>query len=193
MDVSVKPPLSVIDPYSERLVAELHRLGVRHLARLAEIEPPSPPMPPAELIAGLALSGDARLQAALILLFLRQPAYSHYLPDAFLKLPQALATEVKLFYQAAVYLQVDLAVKLQAYLPLWLELPDLFSEELDLPTVGSLSSAEALVVLGQRHAQLTGLDCNWAESYRQNIPRFLKHLHNDSHRYRARTTPALSG
>ena len=193
MDLSVKPSLSVIDPYSERLVAELHRLGVRHLARLVSIEPPAPPMPPAELISGLALSGNARLQAALILLFLRQPAYSYYLTDAFLKISQELATEVKLYYQAAANLQLELAETIQVTVPLWQELPDSFSKELELPTVGSLNCTDALITLGHRHAQLTGLDCNWVESYRQNIPRFLKHLQNDSQGYRARITPALSG
>lgn len=185
-------PTPVIDLYSERLVAELHRLGVRHLARMAEIESALPALLPAELISGLALSNDARLQAALILLFLRQPAYHQFVSDALAQLPDPLATEVKLYYQAAVYLQADLEVELQRAVLHWQELPDLFSSELNLPAPGSLSLSKVLAAVGDLQAQVTGLNCNWAASYRQNIPRFLKHLHDDSRPDRPRTTSALS-
>jgi hypothetical protein len=64
--------LSAADNYDEALVAELHRLGVRHLVRRW----PTliyPPLPATELIAGLAGHRQARLRGALILLFLRRP------------------------------------------------------------------------------------------------------------------------
>ena len=185
-----QPPVLVVDR-DEMLVAELHRLGVRHLARLKVVEPPPDPLPPAELIAGLAASDDARLQAALILLFLRQPSYSHYLPDALAQLSGATATEVKLYYQAAVYLQTELEPTLHGHLPDWQPLPDLFSSELHLPAFNTVAVGPALRALGERHHQLSGWDCNWSGSYRQNIPRFLKHLQHDNRHHEPRSTEPL--
>lgn len=139
----------------EILVAELHRLGVRHLARLKAVEPLPVPMPPADLIAGPVASDDARLQAALILLFLRQPAYNQDLPEARAKLSSTAAAEVKLYYQAAVYLQKELEPSLRAYLADWQPLPDLFSSELGLPAPGAIDTVSALRALGERHRQLS--------------------------------------
>jgi hypothetical protein len=189
----MNPPYAPIDLYSESLVAELHRLGVRHLARLVETEPDSQPIPPATLIRALIQSEDARLQAALILLFLRRPAYSLALPQALSALPDELALEVKLYYQAALYLQPDLQSLLGRSIINWQALPDLFSESLSLPVPGSIDMGDALQALGALHAQVSGLACNWSDSYRQNIPRFLKHLEHDNRRYRARATEALPG
>ena len=164
----------------EWLVAELHRLGVRHLARFKVIAQPPEPPAPLDLITGLATSDDARLQAALILLFLRRPDYSHYLPEAVAQLSEAAAAELKLYYQAAVYLQAELEPTLRAYVADWQPLPDLFSAQLNLPAPGMTPPDEALRALGEHHRQQSGLACSWAASYRQNIPRFLKHLRDDA-------------
>ncbi len=175
MDVSV-----AIDQ-DEALVAELHRLGVRHLARLTPIEYPDP-LTPGTLIAGLAASEDARLQAALILLFLQYPTYSRYLSTTLSQLSDPSANALKLYYQAAVYLQTELAPVLRMGVEDWQTLPDYFSVELDLLPVGALSLNDALKALGERHHQLSGWACNWSGSYQQNIPRFLKHLqHANGH------------
>ncbi len=172
-------PVLHVGDRDEVLVAELHRLGVRHLARLKPVEPLPTPVPPAVLIAGLAASGDARLQAALILLFLRQPAYNQHLPEALAKLSSTAAAEVKLYYQAAVYLQKELEPSLRAHLTDWHSLPDLFSADLGLPAPGTVDTDSALQALGERHRQLSGWNCNWSDSYRQNVPRFLKHIQHD--------------
>ncbi len=163
----------------EILVTQLHHLGVRHLARLKIVVPLPAPMPPAELIAGLATSDDARLQAALILLFLRQPAYSQNLPEALARLSSTPAAEVKLYYQAAAYLQNELEPSLRRQLADWQPLPDLFSAELGLPAPGAVDTDAALRALGECHRQLSGWNCNWSGSYRQNISRFLKHISHD--------------
>lgn len=159
----------------ELFVAELHRLGVDHLVRLSTIAP-STPIPPCDLIVGLAASNDARLQAALILLFLRRPSFNQYLPDALLQLSSASATALKLYYQAAVYLQNELQSELKTVLEDWQPLPDCFCAELGLPPSGSSPTDEALRALGARHRELSGWAYNWSGSYRQNISRFLKHL-----------------
>lgn len=183
----------LVDLYSESLVAELHRMGVRHLARLSQTEPDAQPIPPATLISALMQSEDARLQAALILLFLRQPTYSQSLPEALHLLPEPLAAETQLYYQAAVYLQYDLESALRRYVFAWQPLPDLFSAALNLPSPNPNTTTQSLQALGHVHAQLTGLSCNWSESYRQNIPRFLKHLEHDYQRHGPRATQALPG
>ncbi|MEK7442314.1 MAG: hypothetical protein AABZ78_16060, partial [Chloroflexota bacterium] len=64
----------------EMLVAELYRLGIKHLARLEIVEPPN--ITPLELIKGLAMSEDARVRASLILLFLRHSAFHKYVLEA---------------------------------------------------------------------------------------------------------------
>jgi len=184
-------PVLVVDR-DEMLVAELHRLGVRHLARLKVVEPPPDPLPPAVLIAGLVASDEARLQASLIPLFLHQPAYSQHLPDALTQLSNSAATEVKLYYQAAVYLQTELEPILREHLPEWQPLPDLFSSELGLPALHAVEAEVALCALGERHCQLSGWNCNWSGSYRQNIPRLLKHLQHDNRHHEPGTIGSLS-
>lgn len=158
----------------ELLVAELYRRGVRHLARLLDEEftPPTP----VELLTGLAQSPTARVRNALILLFLRCPELHTVVPSALAQLPSSAANTLRLYYQAAVYLQADLRADLQTYLPHWTPLPDLFSTELQLPAAGSVPTELALQQLGARHQELSGWAYNWSGSYRQHIPLFLRQL-----------------
>lgn len=176
------PATTALD-HDEALVAELHDIGVDHLARLSAAKP-ARPIAPADLIAGLAVSNDARLQAALILLFLRQPSFNQYLPEALHQLSREAAITLKLYYQAAIYLQDELQSELKASLADWQRLPDLFSAELGLPPPGDVSTTAGLHVLGKRHEELTGWAYNWCDSYRQNISRFLKHLRHAHGHYR---------
>ncbi|MBI5713201.1 MAG: hypothetical protein HZC38_07230 [Chloroflexi bacterium] len=159
----------------EMLVAELYRLGVKHLARLEIVEPPN--ITPIDLIKGLAMSEDARVQASLILLFLRQPAFSKYTDEAIKQLSEESADTVKLYYQAAFYLQAEIEPVISEILPAWQRLPDLFSDYLKLPAYTSID--EALRNLGEMHRGLSGWAYNWSGSYRQNIARFIKQLRRD--------------
>jgi hypothetical protein len=163
----------------ESLVAELHRLGVRHLARLAP-GAAREAISPQALLAGLASSPAARLRSSLILLFLRRPDYSRALPGTLEQLDPAAANILRLYYQAAVYLQDELQAKLRACLPAWQPLPDLLSAELGLaqPKVDEVD--RALRSLGDLHARLTDHKANWAGSYRQHISLFLRQLKQDS-------------
>lgn len=160
----------------EVLVAELYRLGVKHLARLEIVERPN--IAAIDLIKGLALSGDARVRASLILLFLRHPSFHQFVYEAVEQLPPTTANTLKLFYQVAYYLQIEIESILKDLLSGWQRLPDLFSQELDLPPTGS-SVDDLLRLLGEKHRALTGKACNWSGSYRQNISRFIKHLQRD--------------
>ena len=164
----------------ESLVTELHRLHVTHLARFA-ITPDITPLAPINLIIGLAAHPDARFQTSLILLFLRHPDFQLYLHDSLEQLDPAGRLTLKLYYQAAVYLQRELTTKL-AFQPQCREvLADYFSTELGLPAAntiwpGQLTAQPALDTLGTRHQLHTGWHFDWAGSYRQHIPLFLKHL-----------------
>jgi hypothetical protein len=162
----------------EALVAELYRLGVRHLARLSA-SAPERRFTPSDLIAALARHPLARFRASLILLFLRQPQWWEFVPTLTGQLEREARLALKMYYQAAVYLQCELAHRPTFKPPT--TLPDLFSKEFGLPAVDSLgpgpeSAEAALMALGETHARLSGRAYNWAGSYRQNIPRFLKQL-----------------
>jgi hypothetical protein len=115
----------------------------------------------------------------LILLFLRQPQLWEFVPTLIGQLERDARLALTMYYQAAVYLQRELAHQptLKAQTPL----PDLFSREYDLPAAdtigfGPQAAEAALAALGETHARLTGRAYNWAGSYRQNILRFLRHL-----------------
>ncbi len=177
----------------EALVAELYRLGVQHLARFTAT--PAPCLAPVELLTTLAQHPQARLRAALVLLFLRQPELSHALQPALAQLAAPAALTLKLYYQAAAYLQRELAASLQAAVKPWFWLPDYFSTELNAPPLDSVKaepsgSAAALQALGEIHQRLSGQAYNWAGTYRQNIPLFLRQL--KSHAYiDSATAPAV--
>lgn len=162
----------------EALVAELYRLGVRHLARLSA-SAPERRFTPSELIAALARHPLARFRASLSLLFLRQPQLWEFVPRLVGQLEPDARLALKMYYQAAVYLQRELAHQ-PTFKPQTM-LPDLFSQEHGLPTADSIrpgpqGAEAALTALDETHARLSGRAYNWAGSYRQNIPRFLKHL-----------------
>jgi hypothetical protein len=164
----------------EALVAELHRLGVRHLVRLRP-EAAYAPMPRTELIAGLAGHRQARFRGALILLFLRRPSLSGVVVDAVNRLSGPAADTLRLYYQAATYLRPEVEAELQAYSDDVAPLPDLFSVELGLPAPGGVPLEAALDALGERHARLLGRAYNWAGSYRQHLPLFLRQLRRPAH------------
>jgi hypothetical protein len=159
----------------ESLVAELHRLGVEHLARLA-ICAPLPPMAPPDLLATLAAHPLSRFRSALILLFLRQPAYSQSVGQAIERLEAPAADTLRLYYQAAVYLRPEIDAELRWVEPAAPALPDLFSQWLQLPAPGTVPADQALSALGQVQARLTGRAYNWAGSYRQHVPLFRRQL-----------------
>ncbi len=172
----------VIDTHDEQLVAQLYRLGVCHLARLS-VDVPTVNLPPIELLTALAAHPQSRLRSALIPLFLRWPDYGDHIRLAIQQLDEPAANTLRLYYQAAVYLQQELDPELRACLKDWKPLSDLFSLELGLPPASTVSPKVALETLGQAHRRLTGWAYNWADSYRQDIPLFLKQLKRSSHEH----------
>jgi hypothetical protein len=164
----------------EQLVAELHRLGVQHLVRLRP-QVAYAPLPAAALIAGLAGHREARFRGALIPLFLRRPSLSGASQETLNQLSDAAADTLRCYYQAAAYLRAEMETALRQHSDDVAPLPDLFSAELGLPAAGSVPVADALAALGERHAQLSGRAYNWAGSYRQHLPLFLKQLQRSPH------------
>jgi hypothetical protein len=164
---------------TEALVGELHRLDVRHLARLGPAFPVGA-LPIPLLLAALARHPEARLRSALIFVFLRHPEFSRYVPEVVGALDASAAQTLKLYYQAAAYLEQELRPNLRQ-VNTGRHLPDLFSSELGLPVPSAVGASThavdgALRALGEVHRQLTGQNYNWAGSYRQHIDLFLRQL-----------------
>ena len=165
----------------ELLIAELYRLGITHLWYSPGQSSES--LSPSELIAGLAESSSARLNSSLILLFLRHPELSDAVPDALAKVSQTAADTLKLYYQAATYLQREMQPQLHGLLGDQNDLQDLFSQELNTPPVETLpvgaSCQAALDSLGEIHKQRSGWNCSWGRSYRQHIALFFRLLNRE--------------
>jgi hypothetical protein len=146
----------------EQIVAELERLGVRYLSRQMKIEG-TYMRAPDSLLAELITQPSSRVRLALIALLLARPDYAAYAASALRKLGSHEAQTFKFFYTAAAILQRQYAKGLRDFLGVqWLELPDLFSDEIG---VTGTSPAERLRSLAQRHAQWSGVQLNWAGTY----------------------------
>jgi hypothetical protein len=174
----MKPAGAPVDE-TAALVAELHRLDVRHLARLRPAAP-AEAWPVGRLLAALARHPEARLRSALILVFLRHPEFSRHVSEAVAALDATTASTIKLYYQAAAYLERELEPVLRQ-VNASRHLPDLFSAELGLPApsaVGRETQAvnAALQTLGEVQRQHTGQNYNWAGSYRHHLDLFLRQL-----------------
>ncbi|HEY3291650.1 MAG TPA: hypothetical protein VGK87_16075 [Anaerolineae bacterium] len=166
----------------DNLVAELYRLGVRHLSYSAGHSFRS--LSSADLIAGLAESTSARINSSLILLFLRHPEFSTAVADILPHVAESAADTLKLYYQAATYLQRELRPQLISLLGKQCDLPDLFSREFHTPPnenipVGA-SCQTALEALGEVHTICSGWNYKWAKSYRQHIPLFIRNLERET-------------
>src|SRR5262245_24179544 len=176
--MDANPPAE--DDNDEMLVAELYRLGVRHLVRLKP-QMVYPAWPAPKLIASLAGHGHARFRGALLLLFLRRPSLNGAALEALPGLDELAANTLRLYYQAATYLRPAMEALLRAHSDDVAPLPALSSAELGLPAPGEVPVEAELKALGERHAQLTDRAYNWAGSYRQHLPLFLKQLQRSSH------------
>src|SRR5438045_7934381 len=88
----------------DRLVVELERLGLRYLSR-DPLPEPIAPLAPAELIYNLASSPEARLQVALVPLFLWRPDYAAGALTAADRLSSRARVMLQCCYSAAAALQ----------------------------------------------------------------------------------------
>ncbi|MDO9130866.1 MAG: hypothetical protein Q7U34_13475 [Anaerolineales bacterium] len=153
----------------EQLVAELKQLGVRYLSRQSDAGVVKG-RAPQELLADLVRQPSSRVRVALIALLLARPDYAAHVHAALKNLTHEQAQTFKFFYTAAVCLQQQYAKTLQVFLGNhWLELPDLFSNELEI--MGNSPTAR-LRALARLHVQRTGMHLNWAGTY-ENAARHL--------------------
>ena len=161
-------------PSAERLVSKLHRLGIHAFPGSSSLASAEEEITAKQLLVGLAEQEDARLRRMLIHLFLYRPELSELVPDALSGLSESGQVSLKLFYTAAVFLQQVHEDQLKEKVPDWRILPDVFSEELDVPA--RENPLGRLDILGKRHRTLTGITANWVGSYQHAAKRLIARL-----------------
>ena len=120
---------------------------------LAPSDAEGAPLPDEALIASLAANEDARLRQALIALFLLRPALAPVVLKLRPEMDAAAEIELIAHYTAAVYLQRMWRVRLAHYLPPFADLPDYFSQKLQLPTPEDEYGKAGLYALAAWHAE----------------------------------------
>jgi len=116
----------------ETVVALLRQRGVSYLAPSDAVATVAIASDDALLLA-LLRQPDSRLQLALIPLLLRYPHLAERVAMLTDQLEPQFAIELQMLYMAAVYLQRLWKTRLGFYLDTVPLLPDLFSQQLDLP------------------------------------------------------------
>ena len=117
----------------ETLVAALRDNGVSYLVP-GDADTDEVLKSPVRLLSALLRQPDARLQLAIVSLFLRQPVLAETVPALAARLDASLSLELQTLYMAAaVYLQRHWQSRLSIYLDDMTLLPDLFSRQMDLP------------------------------------------------------------
>jgi hypothetical protein len=111
---------------------------------------------PAQLIAALAQSNEARLRLSLIPLFLEHPEYAPRVRTIAKKLDPAARLTLQCYYSAAIWLAKKYALDN-------VSLPDYFSKDLNLNPVDD--PEENLRALAKRHEELSGSYVNWLATY----------------------------
>jgi hypothetical protein len=162
---------SLSRPAADALAAELNRLGVLFL-RSHGSTGSSRSLSPASLLAGLAVSDDARLRLALIPLLLARPDYSDALPEALNGLSIEAQVLLRCYATAAVLLQRQYTRRLFALYGLQAPIRDWFSTELAIPQAGT--TVERLAALAERQRQLSGRSINWLGTYQHAAQGFLQ-------------------
>lgn len=157
----------------DRLVSELWVWDVRFL--MGRQFSATPMLAPANLIAALAQSANARVRLSLIPLFLRHPEFSTEVENADKSLLSQINQYVlRFYYTAAVYLQIKYQERLRTIFGEQNQLPDLFSIKL-----GVLPGNDPnlnLFHLGKRHQILSGHAINWFGTYEHAAEVWLKQM-----------------
>jgi hypothetical protein len=147
----------------ETLVAALRERGVDYLipsdAKLDQT------VDDESLIASLATHPEARLRQALIALFLLQPQLAPLVPRLREALDSPAALELVAYYMAAMYLQTMWRTRLSRYLKKFPDLPDYFSDELELPKARELYGKAGLYALAYWHTNRSTFRFNHLSAY----------------------------
>lgn len=155
----------------DRVVATLHRLGVRYIVCEAEAEPYDN-IPPAQFIAALIGDESPRVEYAVIPLLMRHTEFAAVVPELADTLPRDQADLLRRHYTAAVYLQHMYRPALEIYLGRMPDLPDYFSVELGLPAPDEYDGEMGLRELVSRLPP----PINWWHSYLDPVQMFIRTL-----------------
>jgi hypothetical protein len=158
----------------DQLVSELWARDVRFL--MGNQSSAAPLLAPANLIASLSQSANARVRLSLIPLFLRHPELSAEVQNAdnLLSLHTHNRNVLCFYYTAAVFLQRKYQQQLLLLLGVQPQLPDLFSKILGVPS--QEDSNQALEQLAKRHQTLSGQFVNWLGTYEHAAEVWLKQI-----------------
>jgi hypothetical protein len=138
----------------DQLSNTLHVLGVNFLMGGQSENAPLHKRP-AQLLAALAESDEARLRLSLIPLFLEHPEFAAHVREVAARLAPSAKLTLQCYYTAAVWI----TQKYQRVHPL----PDTFSGDLGFQPTDS--PEENLCLLAQRHTDLSGESINWLGTY----------------------------
>lgn len=138
----------------DQLANALHALGVNFIMA-GSGDDRSLHKRPADLIAALAKSDEARLRLSLIPLFLEHPEYASCVRAAAKKLDSSAQLTLQCYYSAAVWLTKKYQLSIS--------LPDQFSKDLNLTPVDDPD--ENLRMLATRHKERSGSLTNWLGTY----------------------------
>ena len=189
--MSIYTPAQVptkISQQDAKLIATLHQIGVKHIALPSDVEMSELQMSPKDLLRSLAASHDPYIRPSLVLVLLLHPTYGLQAQSAVRSLNRRLnttaATELKLYYQAASYLQGEYEVRIKAVLAepaAWMQLPDYFSRDLGVTAASSIGTDAknihaALTQLQNVHRQTTGMSYNYVAEYRGHVDLLLRYL-----------------
>lgn len=138
----------------DQLANALHVLGVNFIMG-GNGDDQSLHKHPADLIAALSQSDEARLRLSLIPLFLEHPEYAPRVRSVAKRLDPSTQLTLKCYYSAAVWLAKKYQLKIS--------LPDHFSKDLNLTPTDDPD--ENLRMLAKRHKELSGSLTNWLGTY----------------------------
>lgn len=156
---------------SAQLIDALDTLGIPFLRGGSGV---TTPIEPAELVAALARSPEARLRLALIPLLLAHPEFSWSVVAALAQAAPDAAITLRCYYTAAYWLQQKYWRRLTAALGVTPRLPDLFRAELGMSTYADPDVA--LDALAARQQVLSGRVLNWFGTYEHAVQSWLHQL-----------------
>lgn len=157
---------------NDQLVGLLDQWDVHFLTGGTAL-PQAQEIDPAQLLAALAMSDEARLRLAIIPLLLRHPEIVLELPLTMEQLPAAAQIVLKCYYTAAYLLQQKYQSRLQALFAYFPALPNRFGNELGLQPLQSVD--EQLAALAQCQRVLSGRSINWLGTYEHGAERLLRY------------------
>jgi hypothetical protein len=157
----------------DQLTNALYSLGV-HFIMGGEGRDESLHKHPAQLIAALAESKEARLRLSLIPLLLEHPEFAPHAISAAKKLNPSARLLLQCYYTAAVCLGDKYRSRLDLLIGRKLSLPDHFSHELGMEITDD--PEKNLKLLAQRHQVLSGAHVNWLGTYQHAAQVWIKGL-----------------